>query len=565
MQARKWLSYILLMVSMLTLVACGGGGGSSGSSNSNSAGQQPDPEVDPPVEQPPVEQPPVQEPQADPVSISGRVTYDSVPHNPFTSGLNYDATEILPVRGAEVQLLDASGSVVDQTTTNNQGFYEFNNPVSIDVRVLVRAETIATGTPAWSVRVGDNTSGGALYALQGALLTANQDSAVRNLHAPSGWNNVLDDYTETRAAAPFAILDAIYSSIETFVAVDGTVQFPHLDVFWSENNIPAEGDLTEGEITTSFFQSGSNSIYILGAEDIDTDEYDSHVIAHEWGHFFEAALSRADSIGGSHSLSSVLDMRVAMSEGWGNAVSGIILDDSVYRDSSTSNQSRGFAIDVESNNNNSFNVARGWFSEASVQSIIYDIYDANNEGVDNISAGLRPIYDVLTSASYRNSSVFTGIHMFLDSAKSRLPASADRIDDLAEFQLFTVDDELGSTETNDAGSSSVLPIYTDLSVGETEEVCVTSQFGTNNRLGNRRYLRISNLSSGFYTFTVTRTSGSTQTNPEVFLQRLPDLFFRSVSTQVNIDEGSANLAAGDYVLEVFDANQNSACFNVSFN
>jgi hypothetical protein len=32
-----------------------------------------------------------------------------------------------------------------------------------------------------------------------------------------------------------------------------------------------------------------------------TDEYDDHVIIHEWGYCFEDKFSRSDSIGGNHS------------------------------------------------------------------------------------------------------------------------------------------------------------------------------------------------------------------------------------------------------------------------
>ena len=59
----------------------------------------------------------------------------------------------------------------------------------------------------------------------------------------------------------------------------------------------------------------------------DSDEYDRHIIIHEWGHYFEDKLSRADSIGGPHGLSDRLDFRVAFGEGWGNAISAIITDD----------------------------------------------------------------------------------------------------------------------------------------------------------------------------------------------------------------------------------------------
>jgi len=86
--------------------------------------------------------------------------------------------------------------------------------------------------------------------------------------------------------------------------------------------------------STFTVSNGTPVIRILGDENNDTDEYDAHVVVHEFGHYFENSLSRADSIGGPHTQSDRLDARIAFGEGWGNALSGMILDDPVYRDSS---------------------------------------------------------------------------------------------------------------------------------------------------------------------------------------------------------------------------------------
>ena len=54
-----------------------------------------------------------------------------------------------------------------------------------------------------------------------------------------------------------------------------------------------------------------------------TDEYDDHVVVHEWAHYFEANFSRSDSIGGDHASDNVLDIRLAFGEGFGNAYSAM--------------------------------------------------------------------------------------------------------------------------------------------------------------------------------------------------------------------------------------------------
>ena len=65
----------------------------------------------------------------------------------------------------------------------------------------------------------------------------------------------------------------------------------------------------------------------------DTDEFDQHVIAHEFGHYIENSFSRADNIGGAHGRGDKLDIRVAFGEGFGYAFSAIVLGDPVARDS----------------------------------------------------------------------------------------------------------------------------------------------------------------------------------------------------------------------------------------
>jgi len=168
-----------------------------------------------------------------------------------------------------------------------------------------------------------------LYVMDGAAFNIlSSDISNENLHAVSGWSIADSAYTSTRVAAPFAILDSIYVAMKSVLDVHSIVVLPALRINWSVNNTTSSGSLAAGQIGTSHY-NGSD-IYILGAENNDTDEYDEHVIIHEWGHYFEDKLSRSDSVGGSHTGSDILDIRVAFSEGFGNAFSGIASGDSFY-------------------------------------------------------------------------------------------------------------------------------------------------------------------------------------------------------------------------------------------
>ena len=439
-------------------------------------------------------------------TISGSVTYDNVPHNPATSGLDYNNTTTDPVRGATVQLIRAATinttpEILATTTTDTEGNYLFESITIANEKMVVRvrAELLATAQssadPAWNITIVDNTNNAALYALDSASTTISNNTTI-DLHAGSGWGT--SSYTSARAAAPFHILDRAYDMISKLHSVDPGIRLPPLELNWSKNNVAVDGSITLGQIGTSYYMNGS--IYILGAANSDTDEYDGHVIIHEMGHFFEEKLSRSDNIGGNHGADDRLDMRVAFAEGFGNAWAGIITDDPIYHDSNGSRQSSGFIIDVE----NGTTSTPGWYNESSIETILYDIYDSTNEGTDTLSMGLQPIYDLLVGP-YRNTPAFTSIFSFITHLKAANSASSTAIDNIVserEIVSSTID-IYGSTETNDAGGGSdVLPIYTRVTAGLTgETLCSVNDYddGSGNKLSVFRFVRFNIPSDGSYT------------------------------------------------------------------
>jgi len=426
---------------------------------------------------------------------------------------------------------------------------------------------LQTSGAQWNVRVVDNTSSGALYSLQGSLVTSGTVNSTRNLNAASGWGG--SSYTSTRAAGPFAILAPIYESLQRIVAVDPDVVFPFIDFNWSVNNRPGMNDnlsfdqnIANGDIGTSSYVTSSNGdrrVLILGAANTDTDEYDEHVVIHEWGHYFEDQLSRSDSIGGPHSLGDRLDPRVALGEGFGNALSGMLTDDPFYRDSFGSGQASGFQINVESNNY--FN--EGWFNEGSVQSILYDIYDTDDDGSDTISAGLEPIYNVLTSPSYTGTDFFTTIFTFLDEYRANNPADVSAVNALTTTQSISGTNVEATDETNTGSVSNALPLYQSIPVNGTDtEVCVTTTAGTTNKLGNRVYLTFDVTSPGLHTLRATRTSGSSSTDPDFFVFRSGTLLAIGQSGAPNTETDPINLTtAGQHIIDLFDFNDGQACFD----
>ena len=322
------------------------------------------------------------------------------------------------IKGATVQLLNSSGAVSDTTVSSEAGAYVFNADSNTQYRIRVRAELARSDFPSWQIRVTDNTSGNALYVMDGSLLNSGTVDSVRDLHAPSGWTG--SSYTQARVAGPFAILDSVYQVVDQLVEAGLSQALPATEVRWSENNrVSNEEDFDNGDLPTSFFSPFLGVMYLLGdvgAFSGDSDEYDRSVVQHEFGHYLEDALSRSDSIGGAHSILDLLDMRVAFSEGFANALTGITSGTASYQDSLTSGGSlSGFSFSLETIVPR---VNLGWYSEGSVGYIIQDIADDDSETGDDLDLGLAPILTALTSDEYRESTSATSIYSFLNALKS---------------------------------------------------------------------------------------------------------------------------------------------------
>lgn len=502
------------------------------------------------------------------VSISGKITFDLIPFNQYSDGLDFDNTYASAARGIRVEAIDNNGIVVASSSTDNNGNYKFTTNQGLELKVRVSAKMLNTIGAPWDVQVFDNTTriGGKnpLYVTDSSTFVTSQD-IVKNIHLPSGRNG---QNNGIRSAAPFAILDIIYESMQTVTAVDATIVFPPLEVYWSPKNNTSYGVFEDGDLGSSFFLP-PNQIYILGDENSDTDEYDRHVLAHEWIHYFEDNFSRSDSLGGVHGVDDRLDMRVAYSEGLANAISGIITGDSVYRDSNSFWPYFGWSMDMESN----YSYNSGWFNEGSVQSIIYDIYDSTADGVDNISLGFESIFNTLTSANYINDDYQISIFSFTKHLKDQQnPTSNLKIDSLVNAQQIYGSGTSGYGETNNGGIASTLPLYPQIFAdGASKQVCYDNDAGALNKLGNRAFLLFDVPSTGIYNIGMTPAElASASLDADLAIHKQGVTIGRDYSLGF---DGSANLyiylAAGKHIIEsgVWDPDQlvpqGNYCFNIA--
>jgi hypothetical protein len=523
---RRWFWRLPALMAALLLCACGGGGGGGGGAFF--------PLVAPPSD-------------SNSVTLSGTASYDSIP-NP-AGALVYAASVSRPIRGAVVEIVSGT-SVIASTVTDGSGAYSVAVPPGTPIAVRVKAQLLQGGSgAAWDVSVRDNTQSNATYSMETLAFSAVAGAAVRDVHAPSGWDG--SSYSGTRVAAPFAVLDTIYAMQAKVMSVAPATVFPPLHVFWSPNNLPANGDPALGQIGTTFFTASDSSgraIYVLGKADVDTDEYDSSVVAHEWGHYYQSSFSRDDSPGGAHSLSDELDRRVAFSEGWGNAWSGIALERSNYTDSVGPGQTQGANLDLTAG----VSATPGWFREASIHSILWRL---------NSQVGFKPIHDTLTGP-FKSGLAVTSIHPFTAAFNAAAAGSMPVLTTLLVSQNISAatNDPFGGMETNNGGVALALPMYRPLSVGGSTTACVSNLTGPGNKLGSFVYLRFSVPSAANHRISV---AGPLASDPDFAVYS-----GRQIAQSDGPGPGETamiSLPAGESVLVINDANNSSAntCFAVS--
>ncbi|WP_338615609.1 hypothetical protein [Pigmentiphaga sp. CHJ604] len=493
--------------------------------------------------------------------VSGMVTYDFVPAVK-SQGLDYAKTRALPVRGAVVEAFSGA-EILGSTVTDAQGRYSLVLPPGREVKIRVQARLLRESKEgAWSVAIRDNTKPGytavptnaPIYAMESKALSVPQESMVLDLHAASGWSgsNTAGSYAGARAAAPFSVLDQAYGAMQRFLAIAPDINFPHLNIYWSENNGPAEGEPKNGDIGTSHFNSEGPApgLYILGKEDVDTDEYDTGVLVHEWGHYFEGRISRSDSVGGSHGAGDKLDMRVAWGEGWGNGLAGIVRNDPFYVDTSGKKQQDSFYLDVSAPPAPPDDAA--WYNESAMQYFIYQLAQQPGGFETTISIlrneqkrtpAFTSIFPFGTALAKHltDSTVIGKVNALLTSVGTPTLHELDDWGGPASYTIPTVPPEVAKPYVRFDAPAAGAP-------AATQQVCVSNLLGGEyNKLDQGRFLRLEVPSAGTYRLSATLVSPpALVTKAHLWLSR------QGVKIQEDDDAVESTLEAGTYTAFLVD-------------
>ncbi|HET9864667.1 MAG TPA: PKD domain-containing protein [Steroidobacteraceae bacterium] len=507
--------------------------------------------------------------------IAGRVRFVRIPFGAtLSSGLDYANPQTRPARGVTVRALaSGSGTELARGSTDGNGDYRLTVTPGANVTIEVVAQMVRTGAaPTWNFSVadlGNSATATPPYTFTDGL-AFDAGSGVHDVLVPSGFSTT-GGVIGTRASAPFAILDTLYQGYQLVLDAAPGAVFPPLVVDWAVDNTVVDG---------TFFSSAPLQHIVLTADvRRDTDEFDAHVIAHEFGHYIEHNFSRADSIGGTHGIGDKLDPRVAFGEGFGYAFGAMVLDDPVTRDSfveelppnSGNFVQRSGVFNVEANPPTLGPGVNGnygcWCSESSVWSILWDVFDASPDANDTLSLGFKPIWNVLTGAQ-RSTTAFTTIFSFITALKAQNAGSAAAIDSLVSAQNINSAgiDAFGSNEDHVPADTvpqlAALPIYTTATVGGPPVMLRTVndagpdlEGDSGNKLGNHRFVRFTSA-GGMRTITATSSNPNNHDVDFKVYRLIPPAQMKLEAIGQDgpaaSETESFNSAAAEYLIDVYD-------------
>ena len=263
------------------------------------------------------------------VAVTGTGLYYYRP-TVLNSGLTGD-----PVAGkisfAEVVVKDAAGTVVQCGNTDEQGAFSLSLPRtagSYTLSINSRADNARL-----HVSVLKEICTNQYYSISQGFTLTGSDAAEKNIGTLSASARQSEDL-ELKGGA-FNILKNIYRANEYIrnTIGDSAWAAPKVTAYWQAGFNPnSYRSATYANSGISFYSTGNRKLYILGGisgqvntHTVDTDHFDDSVIIHEYAHFLEDVYAKQDSPGGSHTGNSLIDPRLAWSEGWANFFQSAVL------------------------------------------------------------------------------------------------------------------------------------------------------------------------------------------------------------------------------------------------
>lgn len=255
-------------------------------------------------------------------------------------GYREDQKTTYPIPVAEFQVFDSNGTRVQSGETlanGNISFQILNRPGTYTLRIYSRSLNSNL-----KLSVLNNLSSRTPYSVAQSFTITNQTGtlALGNVTAPATRTDQL--------AGAFNIHYAIYRTVQYLKAetLEFALESPaKVSAFWQVGFNPYSYFVANSQTGASFYTPDTNELFILGGMngffiDEDFDHFDDSVIIHEYGHFLEDEYSFSASPGGFHDADSIIDARLAWSEGWANFLQGAVRTNQVNSGDLASTNSR---------------------------------------------------------------------------------------------------------------------------------------------------------------------------------------------------------------------------------
>ena len=298
-------------------------------------------------------------------TFRGTVLYEKVPAG--RSGLQLDASVPAPAAGVKVEVVASPGrAVLGSGFTDEKGGYSI--PVRLGRQPQVYLRALAQTENASVVRAGDRA----------------EWSMVSEPFAPGRTRTVMRDLLATdssRVAGAFNIAATIARANALVHAAQPGVALPRVEIRWDTTYVGG-----------TFFRPREAVAFINGRRARDSDEYDDHVIAHEYGHFLMSSFSRESSPAGDHSFGEQVDPRLAWSEGWGNFFGAATAGNAHYIDTGVVRGRQAVLVQMDLEEDAPAGDRPGIWSEHSVASVLWDWFDETADDADALALGFTPMW-----------------------------------------------------------------------------------------------------------------------------------------------------------------------------
>ncbi len=338
-----------------------------------------------------------------------------------------------PVPFVWVEMQDPTGKVVQQAYADANGTAtlggldpavvytpvvrsKINDPaLGLDFVVLNNTAPTDTTQPTYRARYPAYANAGPAYT-PGKRLAV---QTVGTLTAPDGWDSTQNALVDAnRIAAPYALLaNALYEAQIVSAAVGGTPVWRPLTILWSTKNkggLSAPPNQMDQGVTVGsggYYNSGHPGVDASGTEtgspvaedhefisgDQTTEAMDIYpfVLTHEMGHFTQTLFSTRQSPGAAHAYSDYEDPTQAWIEGNASGIAALVLN--TPHENRVGSVSNALVVSIYDPstyavNGNPQSWPLGWYQEATVTRLMWQLYDPNGSIKLPAPTVLAPMY-----------------------------------------------------------------------------------------------------------------------------------------------------------------------------